>query len=241
MYCSVHWKEEGHGCALYDPAKLDNRVPSCPLCALPVTFPVGTDPNSAMDAHLEGSCAILNPPDTATSSSKRPKAKLPPGAMTPCTLRGCGSKMVVPMRCQSCRSDFCAKHRFASDHACVAVAVPKASDVKSQGNWARLASVAADLTKSTPTPSKPSPRPARVAAPTIPTRATPATQLVVAAPPARPRKPTKQALAERASARRAMDVRARKGLLSEREKVEYATMVAEEANGGGKGKDCIVS
>lgn len=91
-----------------------NRVPSCPLCSQPVTFPVGTDPNPAMDHHLSSACVVLNP-HLASSSGK---AKPPPGGMPICHQRRCQSKMVVPIKCSDCQEEFCPTHRWGKDHAC---------------------------------------------------------------------------------------------------------------------------
>ncbi|KPV73356.1 uncharacterized protein RHOBADRAFT_55111 [Rhodotorula graminis WP1] len=55
--------------------------------------------------------------------------------------------------------------------------------------------------------------------------------------------PSKRALQEQESARKALEVRAKKGLLTEDEKVRYATMQALQASGKAKGGDeaCVVS
>ena len=63
-----------------------------------------------MDAHLETSCAILHPGR---------KARPVPGAMPVCDERKCKTKMVLPIRCESCRGNFCAPHRWGKDHGCV--------------------------------------------------------------------------------------------------------------------------
>lgn len=86
-----------------------NRIPSCPLCSAPVSFPPGTDPNIAMDTHLSTTCPILNP-----SLASKPAPKPP----NECAARGCKTKMIFPIACDKCGLKHCPKHRFASDHAC---------------------------------------------------------------------------------------------------------------------------
>ncbi|KAL8293731.1 hypothetical protein RQP46_000432 [Phenoliferia psychrophenolica] len=108
-FCQDHWKPEAHACPKFDAAKADNRIPSCPLCSQPVTFPVGADPNPAMDRHLSTFCTVLNP------DAKKPTA----GGMPVCHQARCQTKMVVPIRCtDGCGHDFCAAHRYGRDHAC---------------------------------------------------------------------------------------------------------------------------
>lgn len=63
-----------------------------------------------MDAHLSTSCAILHPGR---------KARPVPGAMPICDERRCKTKLVLPIRCESCRGNFCAPHRWGKDHGCV--------------------------------------------------------------------------------------------------------------------------
>ncbi|GAA5901011.1 hypothetical protein JCM8208_007590 [Rhodotorula glutinis] len=118
-FCAEHWKPDGgHHCASYDPALADNRIPSCPLCSTPISFPPGTDPNLPMDAHLSTLCPILHPhlAPSSSSSSTTPTTRNKPH--NECRAPRCRTRMVVPIRCDQCRKSFCPAHRFPSDHAC---------------------------------------------------------------------------------------------------------------------------
>ncbi|TNY20406.1 hypothetical protein DMC30DRAFT_255388 [Rhodotorula diobovata] len=138
-FCQQHWRPStGHSCPSYDPALADNRIPSCPLCSTPVSFPPGTDPNGPMDAHLSLSCPVLHPhlaPSPSSSSSRRANA---------CRAPKCRTKLVVPITCAHCRDAFCPAHRFPSDHACAAArrAAPSPSSSSLASGAARAAPTA---------------------------------------------------------------------------------------------------
>ncbi|GAA5993936.1 hypothetical protein JCM11641_001601 [Rhodosporidiobolus odoratus] len=109
-FCGEHWRPPaGHACEKYDPTLADNRVPSCPLCSTPISFPSNTDPNIPMDTHLSTSCPNLHP-----HLASVPKLK----PTNECRAPKCKTKMVVPIKCDKCRESFCPKHRFERDHAC---------------------------------------------------------------------------------------------------------------------------
>lgn len=59
-----------------------------------------------MDRHLSLACPKLNP-DVA-----------PPKPKNVCHERRCKTKMIVPIKCDACREEFCAKHRWGADHGC---------------------------------------------------------------------------------------------------------------------------
>lgn len=92
-----------------------NRIPSCPLCAAPVSFKVGTDPNIAMDSHLSTACHVLHP---SLAKRKAPKAA------NICASKGCKTKMIQPIHCGSCGKNHCTQHRFEKDHACAGKQAP---------------------------------------------------------------------------------------------------------------------
>ena len=62
-----------------------------------------------MDYHILTFCPVLNP------DAKKPSA----GGTPVCHQMRCHTKMVVPIRCSDgCGFDFCAAHRAPKDHAC---------------------------------------------------------------------------------------------------------------------------
>ncbi|BGP03548.1 hypothetical protein RTG_03162 [Rhodotorula toruloides ATCC 204091] len=283
-FCADHWRPPaGHKCLKFDPAKADNRIPSCPLCSAPVSFPPGTDPNIAMDAHLSSSCPILNP-----SLASKPAAK----PANECSARSCKTKMIVPIACDKCGLKHCPKHRFATDHACRALQAGGAAGKTGEKGGAGVKKAFGGLMSKAAAGSTRQPassnlaglaalRRAQQAKPT--SRAPPSTAKPVAtsAPlgsaanplvldsdgddsdiqilSSKPAKGTgatgtggggkkalasvgiasktdKRAMAEQESRRKALEARAKKGLLTETEKLQYATMQALAVKNGGKGK-----
>lgn len=87
-------------------ALAQNRIPSCPLCSTPISIPTSTDPNLIMDQHLSTTCPTLHP------------HLKPPKPANVCAEKKCKTKMIVPITCDACRQNFCAKHRFGGDHGC---------------------------------------------------------------------------------------------------------------------------
>ncbi|KAJ8291742.1 AN1-type zinc finger protein 2A [Rhodotorula toruloides] len=282
-FCADHWRPPaGHKCPKFDPAKADNRIPSCPLCSAPVSFPPGTDPNIAMDAHLSTACPILNP-----SLASKPAAK----PANECSARGCKTKMIVPIACDKCGLKHCPKHRFSSDHGCRALQagvangktgdkggagvkkafgglMSKAAASTRQPASANLAGLAAlrraQQAKSTPRAPPSAAKSVATSAP-LGSAANPLVldssdgddsdvQILSSKPVKGPgsaagggskkalasvgiaSKTDKRALAEQESRRKALEARAKKGLLTETEKLQYATMQALAVKNGGKSK-----
>ncbi|KAF9081426.1 zinc finger, AN1-type domain [Mortierella sp. GBA35] len=107
IYCQDHWRLEGHTCSNKEAASLqDQRVPICPLCDKPVPVKRGEDPNLRMEQHIAAGC-----PEPATTTSK-------PIYTNSCNAKGCKNRSMVPVVCQSCRLNYCLKHRLEGDHAC---------------------------------------------------------------------------------------------------------------------------
>ncbi|BGP35429.1 hypothetical protein JCM10296v2_007267 [Rhodotorula toruloides] len=280
-FCADHWRPPaGHKCPKFDPAKADNRIPSCPLCSAPVSFPPGTDPNIAMDAHLSTSCPILNP-SLAWKSAAKPASE--------CSARGCKTKMIVPIACDKCGLKHCPKHRF--DHACRALqaggAAGKTGEKGGAGvkkafgglmgkatasarppassNHAGLAALRrAQQAKSTPRAPSSTAKPVASTAPLGSAAISPVLDSdgdnsdvqILSSKPAKGAGPApqggggkkalasvgiasktdKRAMAEQESRRKALEARAKKGLLTETEKLQYATMQALAVKNGGKSK-----
>ncbi|KAK3846779.1 MAG: hypothetical protein J3R72DRAFT_395750 [Linnemannia gamsii] len=107
IYCQDHWRLEGHTCPNKEAAsQQDQRVPICPLCDKPVPVKRGEDPNLRMEQHIAAGC-----PEPATTTSK-------PIYTNSCNAKGCKSRSMIPIVCQSCRLNYCLKHRLEADHAC---------------------------------------------------------------------------------------------------------------------------
>ncbi|KAG8773310.1 hypothetical protein FRC12_002585 [Ceratobasidium sp. 428] len=105
-FCSDHFRPTEHQCPKYDPLKADRVAPSCPLCNAPVSIPAGQDPNPRMDAHIMNECPIAGNRRSAKSQSPR------------CASSKCSKVLIAPIRCNSCRKDFCPEHRFPQQHSC---------------------------------------------------------------------------------------------------------------------------
>ncbi|GAA5821013.1 hypothetical protein JCM11251_001920 [Rhodosporidiobolus azoricus] len=312
-YCGEHWRPpSGHQCTEYDPVKADNRIPSCPLCSTPISFPSSTtDPNIPMDAHLSTSCPVLHP-----HLASAPKAK----PANECAEKKCKTKMIQPIQCEKCGNKFCPKHRFERDHACAGAqsaaaagsggaegggGLKKLGGLMGKGKAAhstgqarqagaaglaalRRAQQAAMSSLGTAPSTSSASRPSAVSTAQSSRSSLPSSSSALAKhPPPEPStaslgsstnplilssddsdveivsggrnplagakklavqagaggKVSKRALQEQESARRALDARAKKGLLTESEKLQYATMQAMSAKNGGSGKKdacCIV-
>ncbi|KAM0790482.1 hypothetical protein ACM66B_003357 [Microbotryomycetes sp. NB124-2] len=315
-FCADHWRPpQGHECAKFDSTKADNRIPSCPLCSQPVSFPVGQDPNIAMDRHLTTTCPTLHrlnsdassssssgtstPVNHSQSSNHAAAAKLQQQKLSGnvCAERRCTTKLVVaPITCSRCRLKYCPKHRFDKDHDCLAqqqrtrereqakstssgssgllskfksstaVTATSNNGNSSSGGLAALRRAQAAVSKKLLDPSfgpstlnnvtstqSPS---VSVASQTVLNNHVQQTRTTTTTKPGGIKAATvglvgsktdKRALAEQISAKKALDARAKRGLLTEDEKVKYATLQALEVKSGGKGSSssskegCLVS
>ncbi|QRV92547.1 AN1-type zinc finger protein 1 [Ceratobasidium sp. AG-Ba] len=105
-FCSDHFRPLDHQCPKYDHSKVDRVAPSCPLCSVPISIPVGQDPNLKMDAHIMNECPVMG--------NKRPAKSQAPR----CASSKCSKVLIAPIRCNTCRKDFCPEHRFPQQHSC---------------------------------------------------------------------------------------------------------------------------
>ncbi|KAB5593074.1 Zf-AN1 domain-containing protein [Ceratobasidium theobromae] len=105
-FCSDHFRPDEHKCTKFDPSKADRIAPTCPLCNVPVSIPPGQDPNLKMDTHIMRECSATG----NKSSGSRPR----------CASSKCNKVLIAPIRCNSCRKDFCPEHRFPQQHSCAA-------------------------------------------------------------------------------------------------------------------------
>ncbi|KIL63229.1 hypothetical protein M378DRAFT_164746 [Amanita muscaria Koide BX008] len=109
-FCGDHFKVEAHHCQHYDESKYNRVAPNCPMCNVPVAIKPGQDPNIRMEEHLDKECAVMT-------------GKAPSKSMPTCGRGNCKKVLYTPIKCDKCRKDFCATHRFPKDHNCSAASV----------------------------------------------------------------------------------------------------------------------
>jgi len=107
LFCKEHIKYTDHSCE--NSYKKDFQVPVCPLCNKPVPVPRGQQPDIKVGEHIDRDCQS----DPAVAKRK--------AYLNRCSLKGCKQKELIPVRCESCRQNFCLKHRHEQDHNCTAV------------------------------------------------------------------------------------------------------------------------
>ncbi|KAG2126064.1 hypothetical protein DEU56DRAFT_823305 [Suillus clintonianus] len=213
---------------------LDRVAPNCPLCSVPVAIPPGEDPNVRMERHISRFCEVMN-------ASGRQQAN---GGSKICARGKCGKVLFAPIGCDKCHKEFCPHHRFPKDHSCPSLTLHRPN------------------TNSTSKPtSKPSIRPSPVSATRGSSSATsaplPSSKLT---PSSKPKtapfssklsipvsvpnlfsKTDRRAKEERESRRKAMTDRAKRGLLTEEEKLLFAQEEAGRAQERTTGdKECLV-
>ncbi|KAI6130005.1 hypothetical protein EDD17DRAFT_1470561 [Pisolithus thermaeus] len=223
-FCEEHFAVAAHKCPKYDD-RIHNRVaPSCPLCNTPVAIPPGEDPNIRMERHISNECSVT------TGKSARPKS-------TPVCARGkCGKVLFAPIACDACHKNYCPQHRFQKDHGCI----PSSTHTSTATHQNVLVAALKRMNAAPSSPSK------------VTTKATLTGQGSNAPPDASSSKVSpllsnplsktdRRARAERESRRKAMMERAKKGLLTEQEKLILAAEEAERAQGvRSSDKECVV-
>ncbi|KAG9017588.1 hypothetical protein FRB90_000630 [Tulasnella sp. 427] len=115
-FCSDHFKPDVHSCEKFDPTKHDRVAPACPFCQKPVAFAAGVDPNVAMENHFETSCEVVAGGALIGMRSKTGGAGA--SASPKCARAKCNKVLVAPIRCTTCSQQFCAEHRFPTNHKC---------------------------------------------------------------------------------------------------------------------------
>ncbi|KZT32893.1 hypothetical protein SISSUDRAFT_1054944 [Sistotremastrum suecicum HHB10207 ss-3] len=140
-FCGEHFLPQNHSCEKYDVTKFDRVAPQCPLCNTPIAIPPGEDPNIKVSRHLETSCSSTTGRSSRTTSS------------TPrCQNLKCKKVLFAPIRCDSCRHQFCAEHRFPNGHNCSSLksspaapskSTPSTTSAKSTSGPSAQASIAA--------------------------------------------------------------------------------------------------
>ncbi|TBU44464.1 hypothetical protein BD309DRAFT_862210 [Dichomitus squalens] len=125
-FCGEHFLPTAHHCAQYDAAKLDRVAPSCPLCNTPVAIPPGQDPNIRMERHINSECSVM--------TGRSGKANAAPHCARP----KCGKVLFSPIRCDSCKQQFCPQHRFPKDHSCSTSRASVSRQPAATNTWANV-------------------------------------------------------------------------------------------------------
>lgn len=95
---------------------VDRIAPQCPMCNEVVPYPPGgrLDPNEAVERHIAAGCESMEggaARKKAVLRQKKAQGKV-------CWKRGCSKSLIVEMRCESCRHNFCPSHRHQKEHDC---------------------------------------------------------------------------------------------------------------------------
>lgn len=105
IFCKDHYSYDNHSCP--EAYRKNFQVPVCPLCNEPVAFKRGEIPDIRVSQHIDRECKS----DPATV--KRQKIYT-----NRCNKKGCKTKELVKITCDSCRLTYCLKHRLEADHEC---------------------------------------------------------------------------------------------------------------------------
>ncbi|KAI0769009.1 hypothetical protein BD413DRAFT_478261 [Trametes elegans] len=125
-FCGEHFLPAAHQCDKFDAAKLDRVAPSCPLCNTPVAIPPGQDPNIRMEQHINTQCPVM------TGKSGRTRS-------TPtCARPKCGKVLFSPIRCDTCKQQYCPQHRFPKDHSCSSTPTSSAKSSATGKAWSNV-------------------------------------------------------------------------------------------------------
>ncbi|KAG6812559.1 hypothetical protein H0H92_002211 [Tricholoma furcatifolium] len=215
-FCQEHFKVAAHGCSKYDESKYNRVAPDCPFCNTPVAVRPGQDPNDRMEDHITKECSVM----TGKSGRARTMPK--------------------------CRNQFCPSHRFPADHNCT----PASTTSTSRPGVSHLFNANAKTLNSKATAAGA----ATIGAVKKAAASAKATTLQVgqsgsssASSETKTKAPSnhsnpfsktdRRANAERESKLKAMQARAKKGLLSE---AERDILAAEEKAAAEKKDDCVV-
>lgn len=104
LFCNDHLSYSLHNCPTAHTR--DVQVPVCPLCDKPIPVNRNELPDIKMSQHIDSDCQ---------SDPAKEKRKAYTNA---CSVRKCKKKELVPVNCNTCRKNFCLKHRHPTDHEC---------------------------------------------------------------------------------------------------------------------------
>ncbi|KAG1743164.1 uncharacterized protein EDB91DRAFT_1328492 [Suillus paluster] len=201
-------------------ANLDRVAPNCPLCSVPVAIPPGEDPNVRMERHISRFCEAMN-------ATGRQRGK---GGSKICARGKCGKVLFAPIGCDKCQKEFCPQHRFPKDHTCPSLTSASKPSLRPSPVSVTPSSSSA---KSAPLPSS---------KPTLPLSSKLSIPVSLSVPNVFS-KTDRRAKEERESRRKAMTDRAKRGLLTEEEKLILAQQEAARAQEQERrkgDKECLV-
>ncbi|KAI0712084.1 hypothetical protein C8Q76DRAFT_622096 [Earliella scabrosa] len=124
-FCGEHFLPIAHTCSKYDAAKHDRVAPPCPFCNVPVAIPPGQDPNIRMERHFNTECSVM--------TGRKAKSGTPT-----CARPKCGKVLFSPIRCDSCKQQFCPQHRFPQDHTCSATGTASSKQSSATTAWSNV-------------------------------------------------------------------------------------------------------
>jgi len=104
VFCGDHVRYDIHRCT--SAYKKDVQVPVCPLCNKPVPITRGELPDIKVGEHIDRFCQS----DPAIAKRQVYANR--------CSVKGCKRKELVPITCNSCRLNYCLRHRNELDHEC---------------------------------------------------------------------------------------------------------------------------
>eukprot|EP00058_Branchiostoma_floridae_P026251 XP_002611741.1 hypothetical protein BRAFLDRAFT_284089 [Branchiostoma floridae] len=104
IFCKDHILYRQHNCE--SSYKKDVQVPVCPLCNAPIPVKRGELPDIRVGEHIDRDCK---------SDKAEQRRKI---YTNRCNVKGCKQKELIPVVCDSCRKNFCLKHRHTTDHNC---------------------------------------------------------------------------------------------------------------------------
>jgi len=104
IFCGDHITYSTHSCT--ESYKKDNQVPVCPLCNLPCPVRKGQVADTVVSRHIESDCM---------SDPAKERRKV---YTNRCSKQGCKKKELIPVQCETCRLNFCLRHRHELDHEC---------------------------------------------------------------------------------------------------------------------------
>ncbi|KAF8631008.1 hypothetical protein AX15_002623 [Amanita polypyramis BW_CC] len=220
-FCQEHFKVEAHQCSQYDETKYNRIAPNCPMCNTPVAIKLGQDPNARMEEHFSTEC---------TAMTGRGAAKSTPT----CAKGNCKKVLYTPIKCDKCKKDFCASHRFPTDHNCSAASTAKTVTATRLGDTHPIVAkymALSNARKGTTTAKR------TTAGPGTSSKASTSKTSTTLSVPSPFNKTDRRARDERMSRVKAMQERAKKGLLSDREK---EILAAEEAELKNNKDECTV-